>query len=69
MDGSCPFGCNAGVYGVTCKESCGNCRNGEPCNDVDGSCQYGCDVGVYGTTCDKGIVQIIICPNIYILSI
>ena len=41
---------------MKCKESCGNCSNGEPCHHVDGSCPSGCDVGVYGKTCDEGIV-------------
>ena len=55
MNGSCPSGCDTGAYGVKCKQSCGNCRNGDPCNDVDGSCPSGCDAGVYnGDKCDIG---------------
>ncbi|XP_078309456.1 uncharacterized protein LOC144617882 [Crassostrea virginica] len=66
VTGSCPNGCDAGMYGdkcdiacgnytygVECKELCGNCSNGEPCHHVDGSCPSGCGIGVYGKTCDK----------------
>ena len=48
--------CDNKTYGLDCRESCGNCSNGELCHHVDGSCPYACDVGVYGKTCDKGIV-------------
>ena len=53
MDGSCPSGCNAGAYGVKCKQSCGNCSSGDPCHHVDGSCPSGCNAGAYGVTCKQ----------------
>nr|XP_022310759.1 cell death abnormality protein 1-like [Crassostrea virginica] len=66
VTGTCPNGCDPGMYGdecdrecvnktygMECKEQCGNCSNGEPCHHVDGSCRYGCDVGVHGRTCDE----------------
>ncbi|XP_078330538.1 uncharacterized protein LOC144624552 [Crassostrea virginica] len=65
VTGTCPNGCDAGIYGdkcdlecgnhtygVECKEMCGNCSNGKPCHHVDGTCPHGCDAGMYGEKCD-----------------
>ena len=46
--------CGKNTYGVECKETCGNCSNGEPCHHVDGTCPHGCDAGMYGEKCDLG---------------
>lgn len=43
------------MYGMGCKESCGNCTNREQCHYIDGKCQFGCDAGAYGNKCDQGI--------------
>ncbi|XP_078328532.1 uncharacterized protein LOC111111980 isoform X2 [Crassostrea virginica] len=66
VTGTCPNGCDPGMYGdecdrecsnntygLECKELCGNCSNGEPCHHVDGTCPNGCDAGIYGEKCDK----------------
>nr|XP_022304916.1 protein draper-like isoform X2 [Crassostrea virginica] len=66
VTGTCPNGCDPGMYGdecdrecsnntygVECKELCGNCSNGEPCHHVDGSCPSGCNAGSYGVTCKE----------------
>ncbi|XP_078328273.1 uncharacterized protein LOC144623668 isoform X1 [Crassostrea virginica] len=66
VTGTCPKGCDAGIYGdkcdlecgnntygVECKELCGNCSNGEPCHHVDGICPHGCVAGMYGVTCKE----------------
>ena len=47
--------CDNKTYGLDCRESCGNCSNGEPCHHVDGNCQFGCDDGVFGLKCITGI--------------
>ncbi|XP_078329082.1 uncharacterized protein LOC111114425 isoform X2 [Crassostrea virginica] len=65
VTGTCPNGCDAGIYGdkcdfecdnhtygLECKEMCGNCSNGKPCHHVDGTCPHGCDAGMYGEKCD-----------------
>ena len=46
--------CGKNMYGVECKETCGNCSNGDPCHHVDGTCPHGCDAGMYGEKCDLG---------------
>nr|XP_022307795.1 protein draper-like [Crassostrea virginica] len=66
VTGTCPNGCDPGMYGdkcerecdnntygMECKELCGNCSNREPCHHVDGTCPHGCDAGIYGEKCDK----------------
>ena len=45
--------CDNKTYGLDCRESCGNCSNGEPCHHVDGTCPSGCDAGAYGVTCKQ----------------
>ena len=38
---------------MECKELCGKCSNGEPCDHVDGNCPSGCEIGVYGAACKQ----------------
>ena len=45
--------CSNNTYGVECKELCGHCSNGEPCQHLDGSCPSGCNAGAYGVTCKE----------------
>nr|XP_022307845.1 multiple epidermal growth factor-like domains protein 10 [Crassostrea virginica] len=66
VTGTCPNGCDPGMYGdecdrecgnktygMECKGQCGNCSNGELCHHVDGSCPSGCNAGAYGATCKE----------------
>lgn len=45
------------MYGLECKQICGNCINKEQCHHVNGSCLNGCDNGFYGTRCDLGMLK------------
>lgn len=42
------------TYGPGCRESCGHCKNNEPCKRANGSCPNGCDRGTYGQKCNLG---------------
>uniref|UniRef100_A0A8W8P2L6 EGF-like domain-containing protein n=1 Tax=Magallana gigas TaxID=29159 RepID=A0A8W8P2L6_MAGGI len=58
--GSCPNGCDVGVFGDTCDRDCsmkcGNCLYlyGEQCHHVTGQCPRGCGDGFHGGLCDQG---------------
>lgn len=47
--------CKGNIFGIDCKQICGNCKNGEQCYEVNGSCFNGCNEGVIGVNCDIGI--------------
>ena len=47
------IGCDAGTYGVDCKNNCSsNCKNGT-CHHVNGRCIYGCKPGYIDDKCDN----------------
>lgn len=45
--------CDIGKYGITCSETCGNCRNQTHCQNVDGLCSEGCSAGYKGSLCTE----------------
>uniref|UniRef100_A0A670Z6Y9 Scavenger receptor class F member 1 n=1 Tax=Pseudonaja textilis TaxID=8673 RepID=A0A670Z6Y9_PSETE len=47
---SCTEACPEGTYGLQCAQSCGHCRNREPCSPTQGAC-LACDPGWNGTHC------------------
>ncbi|XP_004684853.1 PREDICTED: scavenger receptor class F member 1 isoform X1 [Condylura cristata] len=46
----CELPCPAGRYGDQCRDSCGHCKQNEPCSADTGSCQS-CEPGWNGTLC------------------
>ena len=44
-------GCVSGLYGVDCKEICGNCRDIDQCFHRNGTCLTGCADGYQGDLC------------------
>ncbi|KAG8520083.1 Scavenger receptor class F member 1 [Galemys pyrenaicus] len=46
----CELPCPAGRYGVQCRDSCGHCKQNEPCSTDTGSCRS-CEPGWNGTLC------------------
>lgn len=45
--------CDGNKYGQDCRQTCGNCTDGEQCDHVNGICKNGCDAGMMGDTCDQ----------------
>ncbi|XP_060595667.1 receptor-type tyrosine-protein phosphatase kappa-like [Ruditapes philippinarum] len=43
--------CSPGHFGAGCSQTCGTCKNGEPCNHVTGDCSNGCESGWQGKSC------------------
>ncbi|XP_008563941.1 PREDICTED: scavenger receptor class F member 1 [Galeopterus variegatus] len=48
----CERPCPAGSYGAQCRDSCGHCKQNEPCSPDTGSCES-CEPGWNGTQCRK----------------
>uniref|UniRef100_F6R3Y1 Scavenger receptor class F member 1 n=1 Tax=Monodelphis domestica TaxID=13616 RepID=F6R3Y1_MONDO len=48
----CEQACPAGRYGVQCLDSCGHCRQKEPCSPDTGTC-LACEPGWNGTRCNQ----------------
>ncbi|XP_037665502.1 scavenger receptor class F member 1 isoform X1 [Choloepus didactylus] len=48
----CELPCPAGSYGARCKDSCGHCKQNEPCSPDTGSCES-CEPGWNGTQCHQ----------------
>lgn len=44
-------GCDSGLYGNSCKEICGNCRDINQCVHTNGTCLTGCADGYIGDWC------------------
>jgi hypothetical protein len=60
-----PLECDAGSYGQGCSMTCGDCRDGAPCDSVNGTCPDGCSVGRRGDKCDvcESYIQFHICDT------
>ncbi|KAK6179570.1 hypothetical protein SNE40_011897 [Patella caerulea] len=51
---NCAEDCPAGLYGMECKNKCGNCANNTPCDVVTGDCgTVGCLPDFTGTSCQQ----------------
>ncbi|XP_059762741.1 scavenger receptor class F member 1 isoform X2 [Balaenoptera ricei] len=48
----CELPCPAGRYGLQCRDSCGHCKQHEPCSADTGSCES-CEPGWNGTQCHE----------------
>ncbi|XP_026373619.1 scavenger receptor class F member 1 isoform X1 [Ursus arctos] len=48
----CELPCRAGSYGPHCRDSCGHCKQKEPCSADTGSCES-CEPGWNGTQCHQ----------------
>ncbi|XP_040311425.1 scavenger receptor class F member 1 isoform X2 [Herpailurus yagouaroundi] len=48
----CELPCPAGSYGPHCRDSCGHCKQNEPCSADTGSCES-CEPGWNGTQCHQ----------------
>ncbi|XP_058139074.1 scavenger receptor class F member 1 isoform X2 [Dasypus novemcinctus] len=48
----CELPCPAGTYGPQCKDSCGHCKQNEPCSPDTGTCES-CEPGWNGTQCHQ----------------
>ncbi|XP_022451099.1 scavenger receptor class F member 1 isoform X3 [Delphinapterus leucas] len=48
----CELPCPAGRYGLQCRDSCGHCKQNEPCSADTGSCES-CEPGWNGTQCHE----------------
>ncbi|XP_004404166.1 PREDICTED: scavenger receptor class F member 1 isoform 2 [Odobenus rosmarus divergens] len=48
----CELPCRAGSYGPHCRDSCGHCRQKEPCSADTGNCAS-CEAGWNGTQCHQ----------------
>lgn len=78
MNGSCPNGCDVGVFGDKCDQAClpgwygQNCANKcgpncNSCNKLNGDCEFGCTPGWKGRYCENGterFIQLRTCINL-----